>query len=122
MARICDGQASRESMRLAMRRVSTLVLPEPAPATMSSAWPRYSTASRWRGLRPASRGDSWGAAGSRMKVMSGLDSTGRHRLRSGAQLGPGRQPEVGLIAEDAVDARAHDGGELEHPIAEGRGI
>ena len=24
-----------------MRRVSTLVLPEPAPATMSSAWPRY---------------------------------------------------------------------------------
>ena len=36
MARIWLGHASRLEMRLAMRRVSTLVLPEPAPATMSS--------------------------------------------------------------------------------------
>ena len=46
IARIWLGHASRVWIRLAMRRVSTLVLPEPAPATISSALPRYSTASR----------------------------------------------------------------------------
>ena len=39
-----------------MRCVSTLVLPEPAPATMSSAGPRYSTASRCCGIEPVGRG------------------------------------------------------------------
>ncbi len=40
MARIWLGHASRDSMRLAMRWVSTRVLPDPAPATMSRAGPR----------------------------------------------------------------------------------
>ena len=40
IARIWLGHASRLRMRLAMRCVSTRVLPEPAPATMSSAGPR----------------------------------------------------------------------------------
>ncbi len=40
IARIWLGHASRLWMSPAMRRVSTLVLPEPAPATMSSAGPR----------------------------------------------------------------------------------
>ena len=60
IARIWLGHASRVSSREAMRRVSTLVLPEPAPATMSSAGPRYSTASRWRGLSPSSSADDTG--------------------------------------------------------------
>ena len=34
------GHASRAWMSPAMRRVSTLVLPDPAPATISSAGPR----------------------------------------------------------------------------------
>ena len=40
IARIWLGQASLVRSSEAMRRVSTLVLPEPAPATMSSAGPR----------------------------------------------------------------------------------
>ena len=40
MARIWLGHASRVCSSPAMRRVSTLVLPEPAPATISSDWPR----------------------------------------------------------------------------------
>ena len=40
MARIWLGQASRVFSSSAMRRVRTAVLPEPAPATMSSAGPR----------------------------------------------------------------------------------
>lgn len=58
IARICDGQASRFARSSAMRRVSTLVLPEPAPATMSRDSPRYSTASFCWGFRPAVNG-SW---------------------------------------------------------------
>ncbi len=53
IARIWLGNASRVASRPAMRRVSTEVLPEPAPATMRSARPRYSTASRCCGLRPS---------------------------------------------------------------------
>src|SRR4051812_17215199 len=62
IARISLGHASRLSMRPAMRRVSTLVLPDPAPATMRSAWPRYSAASRCCGFSPAksrSLGPQW---------------------------------------------------------------
>ena len=40
IARIWLGHASRAVDSPAMRRVSTLVLPEPAPATISSAGPR----------------------------------------------------------------------------------
>ena len=58
IARIWLGHASRVCSRPAMRRVSTLVLPEPAPATMSRLGPRYSTASRCWGLSPASNASS----------------------------------------------------------------
>src|SRR4051794_14684871 len=57
IARIWLGHASRDSSRLAMRWVSTRVLPEPAPATISRAGPRYSTASRCCGLSPSSSGE-----------------------------------------------------------------
>jgi hypothetical protein len=40
MARIWLGHASRVFSNNAMRRVRTAVLPEPAPATISSAGPR----------------------------------------------------------------------------------
>src|ERR1035437_2563534 len=36
MARICQGAASPLAIRWAMRRVSTLVFPDPAPATINS--------------------------------------------------------------------------------------
>ena len=51
MARISHGAASPVASRWAMRRVSTRVLPEPAPATTSSGPPRCSTAARWGGFR-----------------------------------------------------------------------
>ena len=54
IARIWLGHASRLAIRPAMRRVSTLVLPEPAPATIRSDPPRCSTAARCCGLSPSS--------------------------------------------------------------------
>src|SRR5690554_6887369 len=70
IARIWLGHASRLASSPTTRRVSTLVLPEPAPATMSSDWPRYSTASRCCGFRPSSRGFGVAPSASRMKVIS----------------------------------------------------
>ena len=46
MARMPHGGASPVARRWAMRRVSTCVLPEPAPAMMRSGPPRCSTAAR----------------------------------------------------------------------------
>lgn len=54
MARIWPGLTSRAASRYAIRRVSTAVLPEPAPATMSSGAPRWATAARCCGFRPSS--------------------------------------------------------------------
>ncbi|CQD16220.1 hypothetical protein BN970_03439 [Mycolicibacterium conceptionense] len=46
MAKICPTPTSRAASRYAMRLVSTAVLPEPAPATISNGDPSCSTA--WR--------------------------------------------------------------------------
>src|SRR5699024_4571818 len=46
---------SRIASRYAMRRVSTLVFPEPAPATTSNGEPACSTAARCAGLRSVNR-------------------------------------------------------------------
>ena len=51
MARMPHGGASPVAMRWAMRRVSTRVLPEPAPAMIRSGPPRCSTAARWGRVR-----------------------------------------------------------------------
>ena len=51
MARIWLGHAPNWLRIHAMRRVRTRVLPEPAPAPISSAWPRYCTASACCGFR-----------------------------------------------------------------------
>ena len=46
MARIDPGCALRSLISQAIRRVSTRVLPEPAPATTSSGLPSWTTAAR----------------------------------------------------------------------------
>ncbi len=55
MARISCGATSRAASRYAIRWVSTRVLPEPAPATMSSGLPSCTTAARCSGLSPSRR-------------------------------------------------------------------
>src|SRR5580704_10478107 len=55
IARISFGDTSRSASRYAIRWVSTRVLPEPAPATISSGPPAWTTAARCCGLRPSRR-------------------------------------------------------------------
>ena len=54
MARIPQGGASPVASRWPMRRVSTRVLPEPAPATTSRGLPRCTTAARCGRVSPSS--------------------------------------------------------------------
>src|SRR4051795_5116614 len=54
IARIEPGWALRSAISQAIRRVSTRVLPEPAPATTSSGVPAWVTAARCGSLRPSS--------------------------------------------------------------------
>ena len=60
IARIEPGWARRWEISQAIRRVSTRVLPEPAPATTSSGAPAWTTAARCGSLRPASRSSALG--------------------------------------------------------------
>gem|GEM_PF-4203493 len=66
MARISPRRARPMASRWAIRWVSTLVLPEPAPATMSRGAPACSTAARWGSLSPATScsGDATASDGS----------------------------------------------------------
>src|SRR3954463_16280713 len=67
-----------------MRLVSTRVLPEPAPATMSSGEPAWVTAARWASLRPASRASEpapgAGRGAGRAGADGGLGSGGSKRV------------------------------------------
>ena len=63
MARICEGAASPVAIRWAMRRVSTRVFPDPAPATMSRGPPRWTTDSRCGPVRPTSSSSAGAGAG-----------------------------------------------------------
>src|SRR4051812_42502615 len=66
IARISSGRACPVASRYAIRCVSTRVLPEPAPARISSGPSPCTTASRWGRLRPASSSSilgSWAASG-----------------------------------------------------------
>src|SRR5690606_5195208 len=58
IASTSPGRTPRSASRYAMRWVRTRVLPDPAPATISSGPPWWSTAVRWGSLRP-SRSCSW---------------------------------------------------------------
>jgi len=53
-ARVCSASSRPSDAIHAIRRVSTRVLPEPAPARMASGAARLVTASRWVGSRPRS--------------------------------------------------------------------
>ena len=53
IARIWPGWTLRSPSRYAMRWVSTRVLPEPAPATMSRGVPAWTTAARWFSFSPS---------------------------------------------------------------------
>ena len=75
-----------------MRRVSTLVLPEPAPATTSNGPPRWTTAARWGRVSPSSSAAAATAipppAGIGQVVAGGLERQGdpgrlRHLGRRG---------------------------------------
>src|SRR5215213_1988477 len=55
MARISKGDTPWSLISHATLDVSTRVLPDPAPATISSGPPGWVTASRWTGLRLARR-------------------------------------------------------------------
>ncbi len=61
MARMLPGRTPSSSMSQAMRRVITVVLPEPAPARISSGPSTWVTASRWGALRLCRRG--WSGLG-----------------------------------------------------------
>jgi hypothetical protein len=63
IARIWNGDTLRSATRYAMRCVSTRVLPDPAPATMSNGPSGAITASCWTGLRPTSMAGSPSAVG-----------------------------------------------------------
>jgi hypothetical protein len=58
IARMAPGGTSRSLIRNAIRWVRALVLPEPAPATISTGPSVWRTASRWMGFSSASSGDS----------------------------------------------------------------
>ena len=87
IARISPGSASPARSRWAMRRVSTRVLPEPAPATISSGLPRCSTASRWAGFSPSTSSARAGeSAGTRRRDGAGAGgaATGAGSSRGGS--------------------------------------
>ena len=95
IARISPGCTSRSAIRYAMRLVSTRVLPDPAPATISSGPPWCTTAARCCGLRPVEQGRRVdGEAGTRpvqrrirRQVEQLLETSSRHDL--GTALRPG---------------------------------
>ena len=62
MARISNGLTPCSRISQAMRRVSTRVLPEPAPASTSRGPPVWVTASSWAGFSPSSSTDPKGPA------------------------------------------------------------
>src|SRR6187401_2505218 len=61
IARISKGLTPWSWIRCAIRCVSTRVLPDPAPAMISSGPSTWVTASRWTGFSPSRRSSSKGA-------------------------------------------------------------
>ncbi len=89
IARICPGCAPWASCQ-AIRWVSTRVLPEPAPATMSSGDPECTTASRCWGFMPSSSAAACASACSRRRSGRGRASSGRASSRPGSGRPSGR--------------------------------
>ena len=82
IAMISPGCTWRSASSQPMRWVSTRVLPEPAPATISSGVPACTTASRWRGLRPSSSVRAAGGAGLHGRRRAGEFEQRAHRVET----------------------------------------
>src|SRR5688572_4341492 len=88
-----------------MRRVTTRVLPDPAPARMHSGAASLSTARRWAGFRPSSR-----CSYTHRTLKRGCDSPvdgGWPALFPGKQMAPSNPPAfafqlLGAISSDVV--------------------
>src|SRR6478672_2893398 len=91
IARISGGFAPAAASRCAMRRVSTRVFPEPAPAITSTGPSVVRTASRWAGLRSCRCVSGVVAA-----IVRGYLGCGPMRA------GRGREPQRDMSAEDVV--------------------
>src|SRR4051794_18912816 len=91
--------------------VRTRVLPDPAPARISSGPSPCTTASRWGGLRPASSSSilgSWAASG---MPIHGTEQGGRVHLadvngRWGGNVGP--PAETHFVDLEALEGRSSD--------------
>src|SRR3954452_7267812 len=93
-----------------MRWVSTRVLPEPAPARISSGPSPCSTASRWGGFRPARRDSTRSAVsgtssilGTRPAAGPGTDRLARHQ----PDPRPARQVDLAGHAKAVALVEAH---------------
>src|SRR5262245_31029460 len=106
-ARISSGRARRVAMRYAMRRVRTVVLPVPAPATIRRGPWSWVTASTWAGFRP-----------SRIRCAAGSEGSG---MKAGVQDEPGRDTCDLSPAARPGQARGPPGGRKSPPAA-GRGV
>src|SRR3954453_13676548 len=83
IARIEPGWALRSEINQAIRRASTRVLPDPAPATTSSGAPSWTTAARWGSLSPSSSSSRVGPR----RLVRGSSGAGRPACCSGAGIG-----------------------------------
>ena len=92
IARIEPGCALRAEIVQAIRRVSTRVLPDPAPATTSSGRPSCTTAARWDSLSPSS---SVSGSGRRLRGASSTAGTGNGALMSCPAYGGSRTRVAG---------------------------
>ena len=77
-ARISDGFARFSAISQAIRRVMTVVLPVPAPATISSGPSPCVTALRWRAVRSASSGGWMRRCGRLARVVVGVASSSKN--------------------------------------------
>src|SRR5215472_5520034 len=110
MARRPNGETRFVAIRYATRWVSTRVLPEPAPATMSSGPSGAVAASRWTGFRPArSASTSGSAAGATGASVSGMTEPSYRRASTGPALRSRRdaqQPGAGRVEHQGERAGA----------------
>src|SRR3546814_510737 len=89
MARMENGLAPCSWISHAMRRVSTRVLPEPAPASTSSGPPRWVTAASCAGLRPSSKDAPKGPEPDPMRSVGSGNSSPAGSLGSGSSVDAG---------------------------------
>src|SRR4051794_30046200 len=110
IARIEPECALRSEISQAIRRVSTRVFPEPAPATTSSGAPSWTTAARCGSFRPSSNSSRVGPR-REVRGSSGVPSARSYAGRPGSGMevlmlrpaygGPPPEPEVRPVSVGA---------------------